>query len=205
MEFASSYRPAYNEVVRVLREEIGLGPPGGRPEKRPESVVAKLQREQIELARMQDIAGCRVLVDGLTEQDAVVAKLVAQFPGARVRDRRAAPSHSYRAVHVIVSVNTPAIGARPVEVQIRTYLQHYWASLSEHFADRYGASFKYGGSPTGSEALRPMLDRTARLVAELEEREQTRGALLAPDLVDRRVRWGQLTAMLELADLFEDR
>jgi ppGpp synthetase/RelA/SpoT-type nucleotidyltranferase len=54
-------------------------------------------------------------------------------------DRRAQPSHGYRAVHVVVSQ-----GGWPVEVQVRTELQNRWALLVERFADRWGQQVKYG-------------------------------------------------------------
>jgi ppGpp synthetase/RelA/SpoT-type nucleotidyltranferase len=54
-----------------------------------------------------------------------------------VVDRRAKPSHGYRAVHVVVRES-----GLPVEVQVRTELQHSWTELSESLADTFGSDLK---------------------------------------------------------------
>ena len=62
-------------------------------------------------------------------------------------DRRATPSHGYRAVHVIVSMDRHL-----AEVQVRTELQHRWAMLVERFADAWVQQIKYGGPPDDAAA-----------------------------------------------------
>jgi ppGpp synthetase/RelA/SpoT-type nucleotidyltranferase len=95
------------------------------------TLVEKLQRsESMALSRMQDIAGARLVVEmNRTEQDKLVARIVELFPGADKRDRRAEPSHGYRAVHVIVQVDQ-----RIVEIQVRTTLQDLWAQVFERLS-----------------------------------------------------------------------
>lgn len=110
--FRSSFDASQESVLRTLRE-LSLDPTGR---------IAKLKRGSIPLARIQDIAGCRVIVENIAEQE----RVVGAFPGSKVVDRRQKPSHGYRAVHIIVEV-----GGKLVEIQIRTELQHLWASLSE--------------------------------------------------------------------------
>jgi ppGpp synthetase/RelA/SpoT-type nucleotidyltranferase len=166
-EHQRSYSEAYEHVVRVIRDQLGLAPTGRHP-KTTRSIVEKLRRESIRLSQIQDIAGCRVVVAGLIEQDRVIASLRSAFPGASIIDRRNAPSHGYRAVHVVVSVLD-----RLVEVQVRSRLQHLWAELSEKCSDVFDdASIKYGG---GRENVRGMLDGVSQLVLEYEaeERSQT--------------------------------
>ncbi len=51
-------------------------------------------------------------------------------------------TNSAVAVHVVVR----EVGL-PVEVQVRTDLQHVWAELSEKLADAFGSQLKYGGGP----------------------------------------------------------
>lgn len=115
-QWRRSFGDAYATVVRVLRDQLRLQPTG-RPAKSTGSIIAKLERESIRLSQVQDIAGCRVVVADLVEQDRVVEALVAAFPGAGVVDRRARPRFGYRAVHVVVLVE-----GKPVEIQIRTPL-----------------------------------------------------------------------------------
>lgn len=113
------------------------------------------------LTQMQDIAGCRVVVADVTSQSRLVAGLSGLFE-ATVIDRRGEPSHGYRAVHVVVRCK-----GRPVEVQVRTDLQHGWAELSEKLADTFGISVKYGGGPA---SIRRTLDSLSSLIAQFEER-----------------------------------
>lgn len=79
-------------------------------------------------------------------QDAMVARLVELFdqPDRRPRvvDRREHPSYGYTAVHVIAVVRSV-----PVEIQVRTQLQHEWADLFEKLADRVGRDIRYGKPP----------------------------------------------------------
>jgi putative GTP pyrophosphokinase len=112
------------------------------------------------LTQMQDIAGCRVLVPDITTQSQLIAALESMFEVVIV-DRRVNPSHGYRAVHVIVQ-NTEF----PVEIQLRTDLQHVWAELSEKLADAFGMDTKYGGGPT---SIRTTLDSFSGFIADFEQ------------------------------------
>jgi ppGpp synthetase/RelA/SpoT-type nucleotidyltranferase len=70
---------------------------------------------------------------GLSEQDHLVSQIAGLFPGAKKVDRRKRPSHGYRAVHLIVSVER-----RVVEIQVRTAMQDLWAQAMERLADKVG-------------------------------------------------------------------
>jgi ppGpp synthetase/RelA/SpoT-type nucleotidyltranferase len=94
---------------------------------------------------MQDIVGIRLVgVWGLRRQDALVDRLAARFAVQPI-DRRARPSHGYRAVHLV-----PEIERRPVEIQVRTGLQHAWAQATEELADLWGRGIRYGEPPLGT-------------------------------------------------------
>ena len=107
----------------------------------------KLRRQPTRLSRVYDIAGARIVRKmGLAEQDELVARIVAAFPGARSLDRRTAPQYGYRAVHVIVPV-----GGHLAEVQVRTDMQDGWAQLVETLGDVWGRQIRYGGDPDDPE------------------------------------------------------
>jgi putative GTP pyrophosphokinase len=161
-EYRRSFGDAYELVVGIIRDQLNLEPTG-RPAKSTSSLVEKLHRESIRLSQVQDIAGCRVVVANVPEQERIVASLVAVLSGASVIDRRANPSYGYRAVHVIAHVS-----GKLVEIQIRTPLQHLWAELSEKFADSSNPSVKYGG---GEDDLREVLTLTSGTVAHFEDLE----------------------------------
>jgi putative GTP pyrophosphokinase len=64
-----------------------------------------LRRESIRLTQIQDIAGCRLVVPDVAEQDRVVENVRTLFAKCSIADRREYPSHGYRAVHVIARVH----------------------------------------------------------------------------------------------------
>jgi GTP pyrophosphokinase len=140
-KYRRSFADAYGHVVGIVRDGLNLSPTG-RPAKSTSSIRDKLIRESVRLSQMQDIAGCRVVVEDVTKQDNAVEALAAQFPYVKVLDRRERPSHGYRAVHLVVHH-----ADKPVEIQVRSVLQHLWAELSEKLADVYDPAIKYGGGP----------------------------------------------------------
>lgn len=159
--YRRSFREPYERVVQLIRNELHLDPTG-RPAKSTSSVIEKLNRESIRLSQMQDIAGCRIVVEDVLTQDQVVTSLGIAFPGSSIVDRRLQPSYGYRAVHVI-----PKVFGKPIEIQVRSSLQHLWAELSEKMSD-FDPTIKYGG---GGQAIRNLLTDTSRAVAGYETRE----------------------------------
>ena len=157
--YRRGFRNAYDSVVDRVRAELGLMA-SGRPAKSTPAIVDKLCRSSMRLTQMQDIAGCRVVVPDIPAQDRVIARLDQMFD-ATVIDRRVKPSNGYRAVHVVVR----EVGL-PVEVQVRTDLQHVWAESSEKLADAFGSQLKYGGGP---KEIRELLDDFSRMIGDFEQ------------------------------------
>jgi putative GTP pyrophosphokinase len=155
-----SYRPVLDAVLAEVRKAIAdrgiVAQVGTRPAKTTRSIIAKLHRERTNLARMQDIAGCRVVVPRLADQDTVAEALVGAHPDWKVDDLRGRPHHGYRAVHLV----TPR--PRPVEIQVRTILQQAWASVSEAL-DRRFEGLKYGQGP--EEAVQLLEKGSGRIAA----------------------------------------
>lgn len=167
-EYRLSFGEPFATVIKAISQQLQLEPTG-RPAKTTQSIVDKLQRESIRLTQVQDIAGCRVVLARVLDQDRAVASLCEIFPSARISDRRANPSHGYRAVHVIVHISGKAI-----EIQVRTDLQHLWAEFSEKLSDVFDPSIKYGG---GDEDMRKTLNAVSKAVEENETIQQKIDAL----------------------------
>lgn len=161
-EYRQSFASAYEFVVQTLIKELSLNPTG-RPAKSTPAIREKLHRESIRLSQIQDIAGCRLVVDDIVEQEKLIPSLSRSFANANLVDRRKNPSHGYRAVHLIVMYSD-----RPVEIQVRTSLQHLWAELSEKLSDVLDPAIKYGGDVIG---FRDILSRSSRMVADEEALE----------------------------------
>jgi ppGpp synthetase/RelA/SpoT-type nucleotidyltranferase len=58
--------------LKTIRDQLGLEPTG-RPAKSTTSITEKLHRESIRLTQIQDIAGCRIVISDIAEQERVVA------------------------------------------------------------------------------------------------------------------------------------
>ncbi|MCA1565091.1 MAG: hypothetical protein LC803_05555 [Acidobacteria bacterium] len=157
--YRRSFTAAYEIVVGTIRQDLTLEPTG-RPAKSTTSISDKLRRESIRLTQIQDIAGCRLTVADIAEQNSVVQSLTNLFEQATIVDRRERPSHGYRAVHVIVSSLD-----KMIEIQVRTSLQHLWAELSEKLSDIVDPAIKYGA---GNEKVRSLLTTTSKLVIGTE-------------------------------------
>lgn len=161
-EFRRSFHEAYETTIKTIRDRTNLEPTG-RPAKSTSAIIEKLKRESIRLSQIQDIAGCRIVVATIIEQNVVVSSLCEAFPEKIIVDRRLNPSHGYRGVHTIILVN-----GKSIEIQVRSSLQHLWAEFSEKLADIIDPSIKYGG---GDDDIRDLLQGNAGLVTRIEEIE----------------------------------
>ena len=184
-----AYRGSFSEdlkdVIEALQSLFPDSPPAAR-RKTLDSVVAKLKRSTTDLGSMQDIAGCRINVPGLDDQDDAVARIQDRFKARKTDDLRDRPHSGYRAVHVIVATS----GGRWVEIQVRTALQDLYAQLSERMADAFGIVMKYGG---GDPFAREILQSSSARAYELDLRKReldtlARSGGAAPDHIpqDRR-------------------
>ncbi len=161
-EYRRTFEGAIGAVMHDLQTVFQLQA-AARPAKSTEAIVAKLKRETIRLPQMQDIAGCRVVVDNMRDQRHLVGILLGHFANSQAHHRTENPSHGYRAVHVIVNT-----ASGHVEIQVRTKLQHLWAQLSEAYADSFGAELKYGG---GNAVVIENLTAYSDLIARYEQWE----------------------------------
>ena len=105
--------------------------------KREESIRGKLVREPtMKLSKMQDIGGCRVILRDMRDVDDLVA-LYSQENGFSVTDYVRNPRVSgYRGKHIIWRFEGEGeedAGYKPmrIEIQVRTELQHSWATAVE--------------------------------------------------------------------------
>lgn len=142
-DLRSGYEIALQNAQGLILETF----PGVQVSSRLKTVhttVDKLRRESgMKLSRMQDIAGLRLVEEmTLAQQDHMTARAAQVLGESRVIDRRSAPSHGYRAVHIYSKFE-----GRRLEVQIRTRLQDRWAQIVERLADRWGRQIRYGGEP----------------------------------------------------------
>lgn len=125
------------------------------------TLIEKLQRESARLSQVQDLAGARIVVVNRAEQNDAVNEIREVFErlegGCKVIDRRENPSYGYRAVHLVVRMESV-----PIEIQVRTTLQDIWAQITEKLADRWGRGIRYGEDPENPYAEVRVSGLTAR-------------------------------------------
>lgn len=183
---------AYDEVLAratvTVRDRLGVAPTARI--KNTGTILEKLERYGGSwLKSIQDLAGMRIVGDFDRDgQDALVGRLVDLFAdaprAAKIVDRREEPVQGYRAVHVIVFPE-----GIPVEVQVRTRIQHEWAETFEKLADRIGRDIRYGEPPAPliaeDERGRLSADERALYDAGYEMRvTSVRWAIAVADLID---------------------
>ena len=107
--------------------------------KRLPTIVNKLKRfKDMRLSRMQDIAGIRIIVEDIKQLDLVDSVLRKNENLKRVKDYIRKPKSSgYRGKHYIFAENEMF-----VEVQLRTQIQHLWATALETVDVLLGTTLK---------------------------------------------------------------
>lgn len=122
--------------------------------KRVPTIVGKLLREPtMQLGSMQDIAGCRAVLDSIEEIRRVERRLRKNRPPVDVDDYIESPRASgYRGLHVIVDYD-----GRLIEIQLRTRYMHEWAIAVERLGGRLREDLKSGLGPE------PVLDLLAAI------------------------------------------
>ena len=106
--------------------------------KRTPSILLKLRREQgMQLQRMEDIGGCRVVVSSKARVYQVRDEIISgrtRNKLVRERDYIKSPKESgYRSYHLVYEYNgqKEVYRGHKIELQIRSLIQHSWATAVE--------------------------------------------------------------------------
>ena len=124
-----------------------------RKRKTRQSIADKLCRQRkLRLSQMQDIAGCRIVVQGGAQVACQVnKKLVIAFEEKQLSIKpRPRNKDGYRAIHLIVKINK-----KSYEIQLRTLAQDVFANLVERLCDKEN-TLKYGGSDKEQPVLKKL-------------------------------------------------
>lgn len=162
----SNYRLAHafplNAVtVTVKSRALDVNPNAivAQRHKRLPTILDKLKRHpSMSVTTMQDLGGCRVVFESIREVDELVAVL-RDLPRSRNRVKRVydylrddpGPRDSgYRGVHLVYEygASKKEYHGLQIELQVRTQLQHAWATAVETMDLFSGSELKYGkGDP----------------------------------------------------------
>ncbi|WP_127842173.1 RelA/SpoT domain-containing protein [Actinomyces wuliandei] len=193
--FSGPLKAVYSTLAAILKEYAVDGEVSQRL-KRMQTIVDKItvRESGIDLSRMQDIGGCRVVLgsDSLEELRRLEALVCERWEVKDRDDYVSRPRESgYRALHIIVVQD-----GRLIEIQLRTQAMHQWAQLVEDFSSVLGANYKQDGvslvqdyarvlsrvyialernEPPSSEDQR-RLDDLSSQIAALVEKEEDRGS-----------------------------
>lgn len=135
--------------------------------KRTPSIIAKLHRNpKMNLDRMQDIAGCRSIVRNPKRVEKVKRRL-KRLHSLKERNYIESPKEDgYRGIHLIGKDKNPSDGKYyQVEIQLRTKLQHAWATAVEIVDLFTNQTLK---SNIGKEIWKDFFRHTANEFAKLE-------------------------------------
>ncbi|MCU1297359.1 MAG: RelA/SpoT domain protein [Acidobacteriaceae bacterium] len=177
----SSHEYALRKVISTLRRHVRSvaldNTIVSARTKRLSSIVAKLKREpSMALTTMQDVGGCRVVVARMEEVDGLAndikSKLAVKLSGGgtiREYNYIVKPKMDrYRSVHFVVGYkpDDSSIASRRIEIQIRSLLQHRWATAVETVDLFTSQALKTGG---GDSRWRQFFALTASLFALKEK------------------------------------
>jgi ppGpp synthetase/RelA/SpoT-type nucleotidyltranferase len=143
LEILNNWRSAHAYPLQVIASNLRLRNPTAivvQRLKRLESITGKLERySTMDLYRMQDLGGCRVIVDSLDE----VYAAILNYKNSRIRhilkreyDYIQEPKDSgYRSYHMVYQFHSDKKETYNknmlIEIQFRTKLQHTWATAVE--------------------------------------------------------------------------
>jgi putative GTP pyrophosphokinase len=161
--------------------------------KRAPSIILKLQRfEEMNLARMQDIGGLRAVVSS----PARVRRLESAYRNASFKHKLVSSKDyianpkpdGYRSIHLIYryfNPRAPDYEGLSIELQLRTRLQHAWATAVETMGTFLGQALKSG---QGERNWRDFFSAASAAIAIVEKSSPVPGyERLAPAHVFKQV------------------
>lgn len=146
LSILENWRASHSRLINVFQANLRkrcapIGYPVGQRLKRRPTIIDKLAREPgMDLARMNDIAGCRVILPSLKElyefRDGL---LEAKWRHKLIHepdkyDYLISPKETgYRGIHHVYKFVSRGVRAElwnglRIEIQLRTYAQHVWAT-----------------------------------------------------------------------------
>jgi ppGpp synthetase/RelA/SpoT-type nucleotidyltranferase len=163
-EIVSDWRAAYEFPLRIvstlLRRHIqsfGLDAKVSGRMKRSRSIYAKLLRNPaMKLTTMQDVGGCRAIVASINEAS-VLSGHFREYIAPKLNDLSHEDDYisrpkddGYRGIHFVVRYQSKHpelknLPAKRIEIQIRSLLQHRWATAVETVDLFTGQTLKTGG------------------------------------------------------------
>lgn len=174
MAIVLNYRACFSEPMRnvatalsLLLDQSGTSGTVSFRLKRAETIIDKISNREsgLDLSRMQDIGGCRVVLNslGVDSVRSFADKVLDRWRDQVLsyRDYYQSPrSSGYRSIHIVVQ----EMGL-PIEIQLRSLLAHQFAQFVESVSQRDGINYKQDVQSPQHEFFQAL----SHLIADLEE------------------------------------
>lgn len=146
-------RSVFYSVRHKLKANSIKGDMAARPKRMP-SIRRKLRdpKVSVKFDQMNDLGGCRAIMHDIKGVRTLIAEIEAKFPHP-IRQRypyieRPKPD-GYRSHHIVFNfdpknADQEPFAGRRIELQIRTRLQHSWATAVEAASLYRGEDYKHG-------------------------------------------------------------
>ena len=171
--------------------------------KRMQAIRRKLRRIKVKFHKLQDLGGCRVILATIAETRSLIEILKSKLPSVvfKESDYISKPkADGYRSHHVIFCFRqrkpTP-FDDRRIELQVRTHLQHSWATTVEAVGLYRGEELK---SQKGD---KNWLRLFALMSAEFAEAEKCATVPGTPDPKERKNEIRKLAKSLDALNVLE--
>ena len=187
LEIVNNWRSAHAYPLQVIASNLRLRNPNAivvQRLKRLESIIGKLERfPDMNLYRMQDLGGCRVIVDTIEQ----VYDALNKYKSSRIRhiikredDYIQSPKKSgYRSYHIVYQFHSDTKETYNknmfIEIQFRTKLQHTWATAVEMMGIYTKSQLK---ASLGDEDILRFFVLVSSVFAKME------GTPIAPNTID---------------------
>jgi len=174
----SNVRSQINAVLKGLEIELKKDVIVSQRLKRIQTIISKLHHyPRMQLSTMQDIAGIRVVFRNSEDLSRFLARIQRGQAGFTVaRDYVKEPATSgYRSIHLVKTMNSKV----KVELQIRTQIQHAWATTVEISDVLFAHEGEYKRDHTIQTVRSQFFQVVSKLMAMYE-----RGETLEDDLVE---------------------
>ena len=208
---ANNWRDAHAYPMRSIRQSLqyhvkanDLDALTAARLKRMQAIRRKLRRIDMPLHKLQDLGGCRVILATIAETRALVSILKDKLPSVVIKesDYISKPkSDGYRSHHLVFKFSrpkkiTPFDGKR-IEVQVRTHLQHSWATAVETVGLFRGEELK------NQKGDKDWLRFFALMSAEFAEAEKCATVPGTPDSDARKLEIAELEKSLDALAVLE--
>jgi len=166
----------FADQLRKMAKKYGKDVIVAERMKRLPTIIDKLSRfDTMKLSQMQDVAGIRIVLKNVDDTEKFYRELIKKEKTCKLRRTHnyieEPKRDGYRSIHLIyeyANKKKPEYDGLFVEVQIRSSLEHLWATAIESMGVYLGESFKTG---KGNHKWRDLFSLVSSAFAYFEKRQ----------------------------------